>query len=109
RLDATFTEAEAKKYQDQMNISANSSRKFTASPVNKESFDNVEKALKAQMPAIVKRDGVEALTGMFTDPRDESNKLFSTEKYQVGAAIGWGGAQIVDNIYEVSGNYPSNT
>jgi len=109
RLDATFTEAEAKKYQDQMNISANSSGKFTASPVNKESFDIVEKALKAQMPAIFKRDGVEALTGMFTDPRDESNKLFSTEKYQVGAAIGWGGAQIVDNIYEVSGNYPSNT
>lgn len=108
RLDATFTEAEAKEYQDKMSIMAKSSNKFTAEPVNKASFIAVEKALKAQMPIIAKRDGVNALTGMFTDSEDESNALFTQEKYEVGAAIGWGGAQAIDNIYEVSGNYPSN-
>jgi len=46
---------------------------------------------------------------MFTAPTDDSNKLFTQEKYEVGAAIGWGGAQIVDNIYEVSGNFPADT
>ena len=61
------------------------------------------------MPAITKRDGKDALVGMFTSPTDESNKLFTQEKYEVGAAIGWGGAQEVDNIYEVSGNFPADT
>lgn len=107
RLDATFSEAEAKQYQDQMTVNANSSNNFDAEPVNKASFDKVENALKAQIAGITKRDGMDALTGMFTDLRDDSNKLFTEEKYQVGAAIGWGGAQIVDNVYEVSGNYPT--
>lgn len=109
RLDATFTEAEAAKYQDQMAISANSSNPFKAEPVNQESFKRVEDALKAQMPAITKRDGKDALVGMFTAPTDDSNKLFTQEKYEVGAAIGWGGAQEIDNIYEVSGNFPADT
>lgn len=109
RLDATFTEAEAAKYQDQMAISANSSNLFKAEPVNQESFKRVEDALKAQMPAITKRDGKDALVGMFTAPTDDSNKLFTQEKYEVGAAIGWGGAQEIDNIYEVSGNFPADT
>jgi uncharacterized protein DUF1214/uncharacterized protein DUF1254 len=109
RLDATFTEAEAKEIQDKMVISANSDTKFSAVPVNKQSFINVENALKAKVPAIVKRDGVTATKGMFTDPRDESNKLFTKEKYEVGAALGWGGAQWVDNIYEVSGNYSTDS
>ena len=61
------------------------------------------------MPAITKRDGKDALVGMFTAPTDDSDKLFSQEKYEVGAAIGWGGAQIIDNIYEVSGNFPADT
>ena len=108
RLDATFTEEEVKEIQDQMSISANSDKLFATLPVNKESFAAAEEALKAKMPSIIKRDGVNALTGMFTDPRDESNKLFTEEKYQVGPAIGWGGAQIVDNIYEISGNYPTD-
>jgi hypothetical protein len=106
RLDSTFTEAEARMYQDQMSISAKSNNKFSAAPVNKASFDKVEDGLKAKMGAITKRDGSEALTGMFTDPRDSSKELFTKEKYQVGTAIGWGGAQYVDNVYEISPNYP---
>jgi len=108
RLDSTFSQEEAKQIQNQMQISANSSQPFVATPVNKKSFEDVENALKAQMPAIVKRDGINAITGMFTDPRDNSNKLYTNEKYQVGAAIGWGGAQMMDNVYEVSGNYPAD-
>lgn len=109
RLDARFTEAEAAKIQDQMSITAKSGKTFEAEAVNKESFDTIEKLLKAKMPAIVKRDGNDALVGMFTSPSDDSNKLFTQEKYQVGAAVGWGGAQMVDNIYEISGNYPANS
>lgn len=108
RLDSTFTEAEAATYQDQMSLNANSNMPFTAEPVNQESFESVEKALKAKMAAINKRDGKDALVGMFTAPDDASNKLFTQEKYEVGAAIGWGGAQEVDNIYEVSGNFPAD-
>lgn len=108
RLDVTFTEAEAKEIQDKMVIEANSNEKFMIEPVNKESFTEVENALKAKMPAIVRRDGVDALKGMFTYPRDQSNELFTEEKYQVGAAVGWGGAQVIDNIYEISGNYSTD-
>ncbi|PMG41151.1 hypothetical protein BCU93_09165 [Vibrio breoganii] len=108
RLDATFTEVEARKIQDQMSIDANSNRMFTAEQVDQASFEKVEIGLKSQMPTILKRDGGQALTGMFTDPNDESKELYTEEKYSVGAAIGWGGAQMKDNIYEVSGNYPAN-
>jgi hypothetical protein len=106
RLDATFSEAQAKAIQDKMSVKANSSTEFTAPAVNEQSFTQVENSLKAQIAGIAKRDGVNALTGMFTDVKGDSAKLYSDEKYQVGAAIGWGGAQMVDNIYEVSGNYP---
>ena len=109
RLDSTFTEAEAKKYQDQMSINAKSSKAFKADAVNKKSFKTVEDNLKAQMPGISKRDGIHTVDGMFTAPNDASDKTFTQEKYEVGAAIGWGGAQTVDNIYETSGNYPANT
>ncbi|GAA4825306.1 DUF1254 domain-containing protein [Algivirga pacifica] len=109
RLDATLTEEEVKEIQDQMSIQANADKKFEASPVNEESFTKVEEELKAKQPGIVKRDGPRALEGMFTDPNDASNELFTEEKYQVGAAIGWGGAQMKDNIYEVSGNYATDS
>ncbi len=109
RLDSTFSEAEAAQYQDKMSINAKSNIPFKAEPVNQESFKTTEDALKAMMPAITKRDGKDALVGMFTAPNDDSNKLFSQEKYEVGAAIGWGGAQAADNIYEVSGNFPADT
>lgn len=108
RLDSTFTEAEAAKIQDQMLINAKSNKLFTAEPVNQESFKTVEDKLKAKMPAIAKRDGKDAIVGMLTAPTDPSNKLFTQEKYEVGAAIGWGGAQQIDNVYEVSGNYPAD-
>ena len=109
RLDSTFSEAEATKIQDQMKINAKSATPFKADAVNKKSFKTVEDNLKAQMPAIAKRDGIHAVKGMFTAPGDASNKTFTDEKYTVGSAIGWGGAQIADNIYETSGNYPDNT
>lgn len=108
RLDATFTEAEAKEIHDKMSISAKSDNSFTAMPVNEESFTAVEDALKAKMPSVINRDGVNALKGMFTDPSDASNEIFTQEKYELGAALGWGGAQMVDNIYELSGNYAAD-
>ena len=108
RLDATFSAQEAAIIQDKMSIDANSNKLFAAAQVNKASFEKVENELKAQMPGILKRDGSQALTGMFTNPDDASKELFTEEKYAVGAAIGWGGAQIKDNIYEVSGNYPAD-
>ena len=90
RLDATFTEAEVKKIQDKMSINANSSNSFTANTVNEESFTTVENALKAKMPEVLKRDGfVNATKGMFTDPNDSSIELFTQEKYELGAALGW--------------------
>jgi hypothetical protein len=108
RLDATFTEEEAKVYQDQMSIAANSNKNYSALPVNKESFEVVENELKKKLPVIIQRDGASALVGMFTDINDESNELMVEEKYQIGAAVGWGGAQMKDNVYEISGNYPCN-
>ena len=109
RLDATFTEAEVKKIQDKMSINANSSNPFTANTVNEESFTTVENALKAKVPEVLKRDGfVNATKGMFTDPNDSSIELFTQEKYELGAALGWGGAQMIDNIYETSGNYSTD-
>lgn len=109
RLDATFTEPEAAKIQDQMLISAKSNNPFKVDAVTQESFKTVENELKAKMLAITKRDGNDALVGMFTAPTDGSNKLFTQEKYEVGAAVGWGGAQEIDNIYEISGNFPADT
>lgn len=109
RLDSTFSEEEVATLQGQMQISANSNKVFGAEPVSEESFRAVENALKAKMPGIVKQEGVTALAGMFTAPTDESNELFTKEKYEVGAAVGWGGAQWEDNIYEISGDYPVDT
>lgn len=109
RLDATFTEAEAKEIQDKMLIEANSDNKFTAAPVDKKSFTEIEDELKEKLPSIVKKEGTRTVNGIFTDPRDESSKLFTEEKYEVGAAVGWGGAQWKDNIYETSRNYAVDT
>ena len=108
RLDGTFTEEEAKEIQNKMHINAKSNEVFETSPINKESFTEVENALKAKLPSIVNRDGIYGMKGMFTDPSDQSSKDFTDEKYQVGAAVGWGGAQMIDNIYETSGNYSTD-
>ena len=109
RFDSTFSEEEVTRFQDQMQISAKSNTIFTAEPVNRESFVAVENALKAKVADITKRDGINALSGMLTAPTDKSNEQFTQEKYEVGAAVGWGGAQLNDVIYEISGNYPADT
>ncbi|TRX54943.1 DUF1214 domain-containing protein [Thalassomonas sp. M1454] len=106
RLDARFSVEEANALQDKMKITAKSNKTFYAEQVNHESFEKVENGLKAQMPGLLKSNPVEATFGMFTAPTDNSKELFVKKKYAVGAAIGWGGAQLVDNVYEVSGNYP---
>ena len=108
RLDGTFTKAEANEIQDKMIIEANSAERYSTDPVNKESFEKVENELKAKLPAIVKRDGISGMKGMFTDPQDESSNSFTDEKYQVGAAVGWGGAQMADNIYESAGDFSTD-
>ncbi|MBO6608041.1 DUF1214 domain-containing protein [Psychroserpens sp.] len=106
RLDQTFTETEAKEIQDKMVINANSDELFTAESINEESFNEVELALKMKVLEIAKREGVvQAGIGLFTDPRDESARLYTDEKHQVGAAVGWGGAQLKDNVYETSTNF----
>lgn len=109
RLDATFTESEAKDIQDKMRIESNSNEKFRTVPVNQKSFIEVEDALKSKLPAIAKEYGVNTMRGMFTDPNDESSHEFSDDKYQVGAAAGWGGAQMNDNIYEASRNFSTDS
>jgi len=109
RLDGTFTEAEAKEIQDKMSIKASSNNLFATEPINKASFTKVESELKAKLPAIIKRDGINGMRGMFTNPSDESAKDFTVEKYEVGAAGGWGGAQMIDNIYESSGNFSTDS
>ena len=108
RLDATFSEEEAARYQDQMSITAVSDKMFKAEPVEPESFEQIETELKAKTPMLVKRDGILALRGGFTAPTDESRGLHDEDKYQIMAAGGWGGAQWKDNIYEISGTYPSD-
>ena len=108
RLDATFSKEDVKKYQNLMKITAKSNNKFSSVQVDKESFEATENALKAQMPKLLKKEGGEALYGMFTDPRDSSKEMFTKQKYAMGAALGWGGAQLKDNIYEISGNYPTD-
>ncbi len=109
RTDATFTEEEVHAIQDKMSIDAKATAEFMAPQVQKMPFEKIEKELKTEMPKLLKRDGAQATFGMFTDPQDESKELFTKEKYAVGAAIGWGGAQLQDNIYEVSGNFPADT
>lgn len=106
RLDSTLSKQQVREIQDKMQLTANASNQFTSKQVDKHSFEQVENKLKAKMPVLMKEQGAEATYGMFTDPNDESNKLFDKEKYAVGAAVGWGGAQLADNVYEVSGNYP---
>lgn len=108
RLDATFSPAEATRYQDRMLIRAASSKMFSAEPIEPGSFKRVENALKARASMLVKRDGILAMYGGFTAPTDESRAIHDVEKYQIMAAAGWGGAQWKDNIYEASGEYSSD-
>lgn len=108
RLDARLTKEQANKIQDQMKIVAGSDVPMAVKPYDKKSFESVEKELKAQMPALLKKEGNEALINMFTDI-DEKYDTFNEKKWKIGAAVGWGGALKTDNIYEISKNYPSDT
>jgi hypothetical protein len=107
RLDSTLSEAEANAIQDGMVINAASAQPFSAEPVNKESFDAVELSLRQKLPDLVKTYGPDMVNGMFTAPTDDSRGLYDFDKYTVGAAVGWGGAQLADNLYESSPNFPA--
>ncbi len=108
RLDSRFTAGEAAQYQSQMSITAGSSEMFTAAPVDKASFDQVELELKASLPDLLQREGpLSVSTTLFSAPTDGSRAIYTPEKNQIAAAIGWGGAQAVDNIYETSPNFPA--
>jgi hypothetical protein len=107
RLDSTLSQADANAIQDGISIDAASANPFSAEPVNKESFDAVELALRQKLPAMVKEYGAQMVYGMFTAPTDASRGLYTFDKYTVGAALGWGGAQLADNLYESSPNFPA--
>ena len=107
RLDSTLSEADANAIQDDMVINAASAQPFSAEPVNKESFDAVELSLRQKLPDLVKTFGPNLVNGMFTAPTDDSRGLYDFDKYTVGAAVGWGGAQLADNLYESSPNFPA--
>jgi len=107
RLDSTLSQADANAIQDGISIDAASANPFSAEPVNKESFDAVELALRQKLPAMVQEYGAQMVYGMFTAPTDASRGLYSFDKYTVGAALGWGGAQLADNLYESSPNFPA--
>jgi hypothetical protein len=111
RTDATWSEAEVRKVQDKMVINSRSDTEFVTDTVNEAVFDKVENGLKAQVPALFAKHGSsDGITfGAFTAPTDNSKELFNKTSYAVGAALGWGGAQLVDNLYEVSGKpYPAD-
>ena len=107
RLDSTLPMAEANRIQDGIVISANSDRAFTTEPVNEESFRATEQLIRSKTPAMLKAEGANANYGMFTAPTDESRSMYSQYKHMMGAALGWGGAQLKDNIYELSPQYPA--
>lgn len=108
RLDSTFSAEEVQRYQSAMRIDAPSSELFSAEPVERESFYAVETALKSKRAELLASVGPAALTrGMFTAPTDESRAFFSPEIHQLASAAGWGGAQVRDNIYELSPNLPA--
>ena len=107
RLDGTFSEEEANALQNTMAIDAGSAEPFRTEPVAKETFVAVENSLRQKLGELVATYGGNVNEGMFTAPTDDSRGLYNFDKYTVGAAVGWGGAQIKDNIYESSPDYPA--
>ncbi|RJG42134.1 DUF1254 domain-containing protein [Motilimonas pumila] len=102
RTDATLPLEQVHAIQDGMSVDAKSAKAFKAEQVNKASFYETELNLKKQAPALMKEDPTRFTYGMFTSPEDASKELFVQKKYEVGTALGWGGAQIDDNIYELT-------
>ena len=84
-----------------------SAQPFSSKPVDRESFEAVELSLRQKLPELVKTFGPDMVNGMFTAPTDDSRGMYDFDKYTVGAAVGWGGAQLADNLYESSPNYPA--
>lgn len=107
RLDSTLSQEEANALQDAMVIDAASAEPFLAEPVDKDAFEAVERSLREKLVELVTADPGNVARGMFTAPTDDSRGLYTFDKYTVGAAAGWGGAQLRDNLYESSPDYPA--
>lgn len=108
RLDSTFTPEAVERYQAGMRVDASSSTLFSAEPINRDSFYTVENALKAKRMKLFLSAGPAVLAnGMFTSPTDQSRKHFVPEIHQFASAAAWGGAQVQDNIYELTPNLPA--
>ncbi|MDC1072660.1 DUF1254 domain-containing protein [Gammaproteobacteria bacterium] len=107
RLDSTLSQEEANALQDAMVIDAASAEPFLAEPVDKDAFEAVERSLREKLVELVTADPGNVAQGMFTAPTDDSRGLYTFDKYTVGAAVGWGGAQLRDNLYESSPDYPA--
>jgi hypothetical protein len=108
RLDSNFSPEQVRKYQRNILITAGSGKPFYTEQYEQSSFYQVEKQLKADLVSLVKKEGPIALsTSLFSSPTDETRGIYSPEKNQVAAAIGWGGALAKDNIYETSPSFPA--
>lgn len=107
RLDSTLSQEEANALQDAIVIDAASAEPFLAEPVDKDAFETVERSLREKLVELVTADPGNVAQGMFTAPTDDSRGLYTFDKYTVGAAVGWGGAQLKDNLYESSPDYPA--
>ena len=108
RLDSNFSPEQVRKYQRNILITAGSDKPFYTEQYEQSSFYQVEKQLKADLVSLVKKEGPIALpTSLFSSPTDETRGIYSPEKNQVAAAIGWGGALAKDNIYETSPSFPA--
>ncbi len=108
RLDSNFSPEQARKYQRDIVITAGSDKPFYTEQYEQSSFYQVENQLKADLMGLVKKEGPLALsTTLFSSPTDETRGLYTPEKNQVGAAVGWGGALAKDNIYETSPELPA--
>ncbi|OBT13090.1 hypothetical protein A9264_15005 [Vibrio sp. UCD-FRSSP16_10] len=106
RLDARYSVEEAWEIRNKIRVDAKSANPYVykGPAYDHAAFEATEKALKGQIFDIIASDGSNALSGMFTSPDDASDELFVQNKYEVGSAVGWGGAQLKDNIYEISKN-----
>ncbi|MEM1143169.1 MAG: DUF1214 domain-containing protein [Pseudomonadota bacterium] len=101
RLDSTFSPEEVKRYQSGMYIDAVSAQPFSAEPIQRQSFMDVENRLKAKRKDLLKLfEPDEIVRGMFTAPTDASRAFYRPVLHQIASASGWGGAQVRDNVYE---------
>ena len=106
RFDSRFSSEEVANYQSQVRVDANSSNLYSAEPLDEDSFKSVEDELKADMGGLAQKYGLVGITAtLFSSPTNESRGYYKPEINQTAAAIGWGGALAIDNIYETSPNY----